>query len=724
MGKRGFHILCLALLLLLAAACSTTRSLRPGEYRLTDVKVKVANDRRFKTGQVDSYIQQKPGSRTPMLYVYNWSGQTVDNKLDEIWRKIGTPPVIYNPDLVNASVENLEKRLEYLGYYGSTVKADVRVKGKKVKVNYILTLGKRYPIDGITFDVPERGDFREDFYRDTAQITIRPGQFLSEAALEEETIRGAAHFRQIGYYGFNKNYYHFEADTLRTPGTAFLKMTIGEYTRNETAKSAAPLRRYVFGDVDIFHPKSMKVRERFLRNINTIRPGNPYSEVAVNNAYTRLSSLRMLSSVNLELEQRDSNVVDCKIQLTPARLQGFKLKLEASTNSTGLFGISPELSYYHKNIFHGGEMLNLSFMGNFQFRLSDQVSATEFGVSAGITLPRFVGLPYSFFEGTIPNTEIKASYNYQNRPEYKRDIISTSFGYIGRHKNLHYQFYPMKLNIVRLMNIDMKFLAALLYNPFMAASYIDHFDLGAAGNLYYTTNSDLNPKTSYHYAMLQLNVAGNLLSLFNPLMRTDEDTGHHLLWNTPYSQYVRAELTLGRTFCFGKDNNQGFAMRFVAGIGYAYGNSSTMPFEQHFFAGGANSMRGWQARSVGPGFSPMETIFVIPSQTGDMKLEADVEYRFPVFWKIRGALFAEAGNVWDLKGSDATSMFKMENFYESLAADWGVGVRLDLDFILVRLDLGMQLYNPSLSQGSRWLGPKQWFGEDRYAIHFGVGYPF
>ena len=150
MGKRGFHILCLALLLLLAAACSTTRSLRPGEYRLTDVKVKVANARRFKTGQVDSYIQQKPGSRTPMLYVYNWSGQTVDNKLDEIWRKIGTPPVIYNPDLVNASVENLEKRLEYLGYYGSTVKADVRVKGKKVKVNYILTLGKRYPIDGIT----------------------------------------------------------------------------------------------------------------------------------------------------------------------------------------------------------------------------------------------------------------------------------------------------------------------------------------------------------------------------------------------------------------------------------------------------------------------------------------------------------------------------------------------------------------------------------------------
>lgn len=724
MGKRC-HILLLVLVLLLESACSTTRTLRQGEYRLTDVKVKVVNDRKFKTDRVESYIQQKPGSWNPMLYVYNWSGQTVDNAFDRFFRKIGTAPVVYNPDLVNGSVENLSKRLEYLGYYHSHVDTQIKVRGKKVKVTYVITLGKQYPISSLQYEIPSRGDFAEDFYKDTAQVTVRPGQFLAEESLEEESVRGAAHFRQIGYYGFNKNYYFFEADTLTRPGQAALTMRVREYTRNETAKEAQPLRRFHFGNVDIFYPKSLKFRERFLRKINTIHPGDPYSEVEVNRAYNRLSSLRAFSSVNVELEKVDSNVVDCRIDLTPSRLQGFKIKLEASSNSTGLLGISPELSYYHKNVFHGSEMLNLSFMGNFQFRPSDKVKATEYGVSAGITFPRFVGLPYSSFAGAIPSTEVKASYNYQNRPEYVRNIISTSFGYIGSHKRLHYQLYPMKLSIVRLMSIDDAFLKSLLLNPFMASSYIDHFDLGAGGNLYYTTNADLNPKTSYKYVLFQFNVAGNLLSLFNPLMKTDPETGHRMLWQTPYSQYIRGELTLGQTFCFGKNDNQSVAMRFLIGAGFAYGNSNSLPFEQHFYAGGANSMRGWQARSVGPGFSETSNLFVIPNQTGDMKLEADIEYRFPLIWKFKGALFAETGNVWNLQDStDKTSELRLENFYESLAVDWGVGLRLDLDFILVRLDMGMKVYEPSRKAGARWVAPRTWLNQGNFAVHFGVGYPF
>ena len=720
MRKWG-HIAIVAALVA-AVSCSTTRVLGPGEYRLTKVDVKAENDKKFKTAQVESYIKQKPGSISPMLFVYNWSGKEVNNAFDRLLRKIGTPPVVYNPDLVNSSIENLERRLEYLGYYCSTVKADVSVKGKKVKVKYLLNLGKRYPIQDIEYILPERGDFAEDFIKDTASVTVRPGDFLSEDALEKETVRSAAHFRKVGYYGFNKNYYFFEADTLSTPGVAHLKMKVNEYTRNETPKSAKPLKRFTFGSVDIIHPKRLKIREQFLRNLNTIKPGHPYSEDAVNNAYSRLSSLRMFNSVNLEMEPSDSNVVDCRINLSPSRLQGFKLKLEASSNSSGLLGVSPELSYYHKNLFHGGELLNLSLMGNFQFKFTDAVRATEFGASAGITFPRFIGLPYSFFSGALPNTEIKASFNSQNRPEYSRTIISTSFGYSGSYKNIYYQFYPLRLSVVKLNDVTEDFAMSLIFNPFILNSYISHFDLGAAANIYYTTNNDLNPKTSYQYIRFQVNSVGNILSLFKGLMPENE-WGERELWGTPFSQYVRAELSLGRTFCFGKDDLHSFAMRFMVGAGFAYGNSEAMPFEQHFYAGGANSMRGWQARSVGPGFSEKIDLFVIPNQTGDMKMEADIEYRFPLFWKLRGAVFAEAGNVWDISGSSDSVLYSSK-FYESLAADWGVGLRLDLNVILIRVDLGIQAYVPSMPEGQRWRKPKDWFGSDNYAIHFGVGYPF
>ena len=713
--------------MLTLAACSTTRSLLPGQYRLTEAKVKVTNDKKFKTNKVDSYIKQKPGSVDPMLFVYNWSGPEVNNAFDRFFRKIGTPPVIYDPAMVEASVENIAKRLEYLGYYGSTVTPEIRVKGKKAKVNYMVTLGKRYTISGVQYSIPDRGDFPQDFYKDTASVTVRPGDYLSEEALEAESERSAAHFRENGYYGFNKNYYSFEADTLQVPGEAALTMKVQEYTRNETAKSAKPLVKYDFGNVDYYYPKSLKLRSSFIPKRNTLRPGDPYSASAVTKAYSRFSSLGMFSAVNVELVPRaDSALVDCRINLTPSRMQGFKIKLEASSNSSGLLGVSPELSYYHKNIFRGGETLNLSFMGNFQFRFSDKVRANEFGVSGGVTFPEFLGLPNRIFTGELPSTEIKASFNYQDRPEYTRYIVSTSYGYLGHFGKFYYQAYPLKVSIIRLTEIDESFFYSLLVNPFMAGSYISHFDLGAGANIYYTTNADLNPKTSYKYVRFQFGIAGNLVSLFNPLLKTDED-GYKLLWDVPYSQYVRGELSLGQTYTFGNNDNQAFAMRFVAGIGYAYGNSKTLPFEQHFYAGGASSMRGWQARGVGPGFSKPEEIFVIPNQTGDMKLEADVEYRFPLFWKLRGAVFAEAGNVWNIQSDQSQekeSEINADKFYESLALDWGAGLRLDLDFILLRVDLGLQLYKPSNDAGSRWLGPKQWFEKNNFAVHFGVGYPF
>ena len=717
---------------LACTSCSTTKVLADGEYRLAKNEVNVLNDKKFNSGKIDQYIKQKPNSNlifgwNPFLNVYNWGGGR-DSFFPRLFRKIGTAPVVYEPDKVNASIENISRHLEHLGYYGSSVESDVEVRRRTVKVSYNIALGKRLPIKEITYVLPDSGEFAGTFLADTGNVLVRRGSYLSEETLDAESQRSATYMKNAGYFGFSKNYYFFQADTLTCPGSALLEYRINGYTRNESPKDAVPFIRSVFGNIDIIHPESLKIREKILRDLSTIHPGEQYSESAVNNTYTRLSALSALSGVNVDVHQASPSKVNADIHLTASRLQGLKFNIEGSSNSSGLFGISPGLSYYHKNIFHGGEVLNLNFTGNFQFKPNSSTRSTEFGISAGVKFPRFVFVPVRRFRKSVPSTEIKASYNYQDRPEYKRNIISYTFGYTGSYKKLYFQFYPTQLNIVRMFKIDPDFLENIMRNSIVKSAYTDHFDFGAGGTLYYTTSTDVNPKNSYHYFKFQLNEAGNVLSLFNPVIRKDSNSGEHQIWGTSYSQYVRGEFTAGKTWVFGKTDRQALATRFLAGVGVPYGNSSSMPFEQQFYSGGASSLRGWQARTIGPGTAARDSVFVIPNQTGDLKLEGNLEYRFGLFWKFNGALFADAGNVWYLKDNGFDSFeegrFNASNFLRGIALDWGLGLRLDLNFILVRLDLGMVVRDPSRDSGSRWVGPAGWFRSDGFAVHFGVGYPF
>lgn len=711
-------------------SCSTTRVLQDDQFRLAKNKIVIENDKKFNPNLLQPYLKQKPNSYfifgwNPFLSVYNWQNGK-GKAWDKIVTRIGVAPVVYDAEQVDNSKLNLENHLKYLGYYDSEVESRVKVKRRKVNVTYDVTLGKRYPIKEITYNLPENGDFAAEFLKDTMNMSVKVGDFLSESALESETVRSSSALRNEGFYSFNKNYYFFEADTLTCPDSAILHLTINEYTRNETPKEAQPIRKFYFRDVNISYPKTLNIKEKVLRNLNTIVPGDPYSSTLVNTTYSRLSALRVFSSVNIGMTQVDTNLVDCTIDLSQSKMQGFKVNLEASSNSSGLFGVSPQLSYYHKNIFRGGEWLNLSFMGNFQFKFNDDIRSNEFGVGAGLSFPRFFPLPYRFFKGAVPRTDINLSYNYQDRPEYTRNIISTSYGYTGNLKSrFFYQAYPLQMNIVRLVNLDPEFYNTLANDPFLRNAYQDHFDLGSGLTLYYTTNAESVPKESYFYSRMQFDIAGNLLSAFNPLMKQDSQ-GARVIWNTPYSQYVRGEITLGKTWIFGRKDGQAIATRLLAGAGYAYGNSSALPFEKHFYAGGSNSLRGWQARTVGPGLSPRDNSFVIPNQTGDMKLEANVEYRFNMFWKIAGAVFIDAGNIWTLKDdgteSGKLSMISADTFAESIAANWGAGLRLDFSFLILRLDLGMKVHDPAREQ--KWVGPDQWLKRDGYALHFGVGYPF
>lgn len=716
------RIALLVISLLAVISCSTTKLLPEGAYRLTANKVEFRGKEKISPKEVSMYVRQQPNTSlifgwSPFLSIYNWSNGSGEG-INKFWEKIGTPPVVFDSTLVESSRSNIAGHMEYLGYYHAKVDSEVEYRGRKATVKYIVELGDRIPIDTIVFEVPG-GTFAREFSADSANITVHPGDFLAEKNLEAETVRGASVFRNLGYYDFSKNNYFFEADTLTDRTTLYYR--IRNYARG-SSPTDDPLAVYRIGKVNISHPSEIPFKESLLREFNTIRPGVPYNERMINTTYARLSALKLFNNVSIEMSPSDSAVVDCDIRLSGTDVLGFKANMEASTNSSGLLGFSPQLSFYHKNLFHGGEWLNLGFSGNWQMMAGARAHSSEFGVSASLSFPRLLGYPVNRMRGeNVPRTEIRTSFNYQNRPEYRRSLASLSYGYTGQmRRDWFFQVYPLQFNLVKLYAMSDDFSRLLGEYPYLWDTFESHIDAGVGMMLYHTTDASVVPKTAYHYGRFNLDVSGNVVSLFNNVLPVSDFQGQHLLFGVPYKQYVRAEISLGKVFRFGWNDNNALALHLDAGAGWAYGNSTALPFEKQFYCGGASSMRGWQARTLGPGYEQMSEYFVLPSQTGDLKLEADVEYRFPSFWKLEWAIFAEVGNVWTLNGEGLGKL----DLPGSLAGDWGIGLRVNLDFILLRLDAGLKVHDPARPAGERWLGPKGWFAPGGAALHFGVGYPF
>ncbi len=716
------RIVLLVISLLVVISCSTTKLLPEGAYRLTANKVEFRGKEKISPKEVSMYVRQQPNTSlifgwSPFLSIYNWSNGSGEG-INKFWEKIGTPPVVFDSTLVESSRSNIAGHMEYLGYYHAKVDSEVEYRGRKATVKYIVELGDRIPIDTIVFEVPG-GTFAREFSADSANITVHPGDFLAEKDLEAETVRGASVFRNLGYYDFSKNNYFFEADTLTDRTTLYYR--IRNYARG-SSPTDDPLAVYRIGKVNISHPSEIPFKESLLREFNTIRPGVHYNERMINTTYARLSALKLFNNVSIEMSPSDSAVVDCDIRLSGTDVLGFKANMEASTNSSGLLGFSPQLSFYHKNLFHGGEWLNLGFSGNWQMMAGARAHSSEFGVSASLSFPRLLGYPVNRMRGeNVPRTEIRTSFNYQNRPEYRRSLASLSYGYTGQmRRDWFFQVYPLQFNLVKLYAMSDDFSRLLGEYPYLWDTFESHIDAGVGMMLYHTTDASVVPKTAYHYGRFNLDVSGNVVSLFNNVLPVSDFQGQHLLFGVPYKQYVRAEISLGKVFRFGWNDNNALALHLDAGAGWAYGNSTALPFEKQFYCGGASSMRGWQARTLGPGYEQMSEYFVLPSQTGDLKLEADVEYRFPSFWKLEWAIFAEVGNVWTLNGEGLGKL----DLPGSLAGDWGIGLRVNLDFILLRLDAGLKVHDPARPAGERWLGPKGWFAPGGAALHFGVGYPF
>jgi hypothetical protein len=410
----------------------------------------------------------------------------------------------------------------------------------------------------------------------------------------------------------------------------------------------------------------------------------------------------------------------------PAKKQSVTYSIEG-TNTSGDLGVASSINYAHQNLFRGAETFNFKIRGAYEALSNFRKPYLEIGGEATIRIPKFV-FPFiqnSFSRRMQTSTELSLSYNHQSRPEYVRTLSSGGIRYIWKQRGRgggRHQFDLLDIDYVYIPRVDSTFLASLPLN----AKYFGYSNQFIVGMGYSYTQSTFDPmqkQRNAHSIRFSLESAGNVLYGINRLLNTPKNQeGSYKLFNTYFAQFVKGDIDYSRTFII--DHQNSIAWRLGGGIGVPYANSDILPFEKRYYSGGANSVRAWQVRELGPGgYRSDSTNFYF--QSGDIKMDFNIEYRSRFFWKLEAAAFVDAGNIWTVKDypGQEGGVFKLNSFYRQIALGYGAGLRLDMDFFLLRFDCGWKAYDPGRTGKESWAFLHPNF-KNNWAWHFAVGYPF
>lgn len=748
---------------------------------LDKVAIEIEGDRDVTSEELINFLRQQPnhkvlGFAKLQLSTYSLSGSDTTKWYNRWLRRLGQAPVIFDPDLTDASRRQLQQALVNRGYMGATIDVDTTLRrdDKRADVTYRINTGRPHVIASLGYNI-EDSTVRQIVMADSSLVDIAPGMLFDRSHLDE--VRGAItrRLRDEGYYGFSREYITFTADTvlgskdialtlnLRDPGvrnTLDAPADTADDNRHhiyivrsvtfitDEALNAAPVDRDTihYRGLDIIYGPDRYIRPSALYDMCFIEPGTNYSANNVDRTYAALSRLSILKFISIEMEHAgqlsaDTELLDAVINISRNRKQGVTLELEG-TNSEGDFGFGIGATYQNRDLTRRSDMLTVklrtsyeSISGNFDGLINNRF--TEYAGEVGITYPKFL-LPFAsraFKKRMQATTEFALSFNYQERPEYTRIIGGAAWRWKWNNRWRDYMrrhtFDLIDINLVRLPRSTINFIDEIApSNPLLRYSYEDHFIM-RMGYTYYHTNRRIPTAEINAFAMqpqvntlrVSVETAGNLLYGLSHIFSHNSGSQVHKIFGIQYSQYVKGEFDYTVTRNFNSRNALAFHVGF--GIAYPYGNSSMVPFEKRFYAGGANGVRGWGVRTLGPGcFDAHNSVTDFINQSGDINLILSMEYRAKLFWVFEGALFIDAGNIWTIHNypNQPGGMFKFNQFYKQLAASYGIGLRMDFTYFLLRFDLGIKAHNPAMNQEPWPLLHPKW-GRDAN-FHFSVGYPF
>ena len=736
MRNRIFIFLLIAALM---ASCSVTKFVPDGEYLLDKVEVK--SDTKalgVNPSEMRQYVRQRGNSRwfsaaKLPLATYSLSGRDTTKWINRFLRSIGEAPQIYDSASTRASMEMLQSQLQNMGYLRATVDVYNKIKGKKLVTTYLLHPRMPYFINKVDYEIRDSAIAVVLNLADSTHRGLKSGMMFNVANLDNERSRISRYLTNRGYYRFNKDFISYRADSV--PGSHLINLTLVLDKYRSADETNLPHQVYTIGDINFVsgnpNDSVIPLRQSVLRSNSFLESGALYASDNLQGTYNHFARLGAVRYTNIAFRERDFEpVLDCDIQVSTNKPSTISFQPEG-TNTAGDLGAAVSVTYQNRNIFHGSENLSIVLRGAYEairgLEGYKNTNFMEYSAEARLSFPRFIAplLSPSFRRRVNSSSEVSLLYDLQNRPEFMRRVFSVAWRYKWNERN-HHDRYQVDL-------LDLNYISMPWISDTFKKEYLDNTN-SRNSILRYNYENLFIMKLGFGYVYnngiyaIKANVetAGNLLNLASHAFNFHKNgDGQYTFLDIAYAQYVRGMFDYTRKFVFDYSNQLVFHFGF--GIAYPYGNSTILPFEKRFFSGGANSVRGWSVRSLGPGkFIGTDGRIDFINQTGDMKLDLNLEYRANLFWKFGGALFIDAGNIWTLREYEDQpgGQFKMSEFWQQLAVSYGLGIRLNFDFFVVRFDMGMKAVNPAYENEKDHFPIVHPRLSRDFAFHFAVGLPF
>lgn len=763
MRRTNIYIFLFACLVL--ASCSTTRRLKPGQILYTGAEVKInpdsssriANEKDVKK-TLESKTRPRPNKSLLgikwKLQLYNLAPDTVKPRGLGNWlkNKVGEPPVLLSDLKLKYNNDVLKSYLISQGYLQAEVTGDTIIKNKKGKAIYTAYTGIRYKINSVSFP-KDTGTLTNNINANKTKSLLKVGNFYDLDTYKNERIRIDNDLKETGYFYFSPDYLILQIDSTIGKNLVDVRLKV-----KDIAPDAA-LKPYSIRNINIYPSYSLR-RDSILRSLtplqyndfniydnrNTFKPkvfnrlvffkkGENYNRKDHNQSLNRMVNIGAFQDVRVEFLPLDSfrnNQLDLNIYLTPLKKNALSFSVTGTNKSNNYVGSEVKLTQTTRNLFRGAEILDVSVSGGFETQYSGQskgINSYSFTTEGKLTFPQFI-VPFYKPRSTnafIPKTVASISYQLLNRDTvYKLNSFKAEFGYNWK-ENLFKEHHlnPISVNLVRPTKRDSADLVALYAKvPGLENTLQEQFIIGSNYNFTYTNQMEQSRRNNTYF-FGGIETGGNVWGLF-----TKKDiNGKRTVFDIPLTQFIRLETDLRNYHKLNR--NLIWANRLNLGYGYAYGNSTSLPFVRQFFAGGSNDVRAFRARSLGPGSYKVDPNQAFADQSGDIKLLLNSELRFKITGVLHGAIFADAGNIW-LRKEDPLrpgSAFKLSKAFNELAIGTGAGLRLDATIFVIRLDAAFPIRKPYLPSGQRWVlnevdfGSRTWRREN-FILNIGIGYPF
>jgi outer membrane protein assembly factor BamA len=753
-------------------SCNPTKYVPEGESLLDENRIKV-NTEGIKPADMEPYLKQKPnkrifGSRFH-LGLYNLSKIEKEKGFNKWLRDIGEEPVVFDQYAATKSVGQIQSYVSSKGYFDGMVAETVETSRNRSSVYYNVDITTPYTIRNVTYEISD-SNLLALYIFDSINTVIERGKPYDVDILQQERLRFERLVKDHGFYEFSIDYISFEVDSTVGNRQVDINFAVRNFPRIDVNNNiiVVPHSIYRINNIYIypdFVPRdALEEGEGYFSELDTvlyrgyyfigreekseikydfiiqslyIKPGASYNLTNTERSQAHLLGSKVYRLVNITFNDYADNestdqtrLIDCNIHLTLLSKQSYKVELEG-THSGGNLGGALNLIYQNKNLFHGAELFSMKLKAAYEAMRQEgqRLEPTqEYGVETSLRLPDFL-MPFinseEFVKKYNPSTTIIAAYNYQDMPFYIRTMANSAFGYNWKAGNYNEHFVnPLQFNLVKLDTIDPEFASQVESSSYLAYAYQDVLILGGAYS-YVFNNQSIKRSRDYWFLRWNVEASGNLLQTFKRISNPDQpDSIAYEFLGQPYAQYFKTDIDLRYNYFI--NDAASMVYRGFFGIGIPYGNSKAIPFEKQYFGGGANGIRGWPVRTLGPGSYATDTVTTFLNQTADIKLELNAEYRFKLFWILEGAVFVDAGNIWNYRDDPDRpgTQFQLKNFYKDIAVGTGAGLRFDFSFFLGRVDFGMKLRDPVIHEKNKWIMSNRPYDRSDFTIVIGIGYPF